>query len=126
GRRLRDTLGQALGRLVGEEPELVGIDALPPGTILAAEQLLDLVLELLDPPLGLLDGGGLLADDLLAEVQVGGQGRVGLAHAPIVAAHITSKRASTGNSMRVVAGSAVAAGRCPDQLRRGSSSGPPP
>jgi hypothetical protein len=37
GRLLRDNLGLALGRVVGEEPELVGIDALPPGTIVAAE-----------------------------------------------------------------------------------------
>jgi hypothetical protein len=31
-----------------------------------------LVLQLLDPPLGLRDGGGLLADDLVAEAQVSG------------------------------------------------------
>jgi hypothetical protein len=32
------------------------------------------MLELPDPPLGLRDGGGLLADDFVAEVQIGGQG----------------------------------------------------
>jgi hypothetical protein len=66
GSCLRSTLGLALGRLVAKQPELVGIDTLPPGTILAAEQLLDLMLKLLDPPLHLLDGSGLLADDLVA------------------------------------------------------------
>ena len=37
GRFLWRTLCQALGLLVGEQPELVGIDAFPPGTILAPE-----------------------------------------------------------------------------------------
>src|SRR5262249_52643237 len=122
----RRALGQVLGRPVGEQRELLGLDALPSGTMLAAEQLLDLVLELLDPPLGLLDGGGLLADDLVAQGQIGGQGGGGLAHTPIIVACIASRRAPASDPRRVVARTAVAAGRCRDRPRRGSSSGPPP
>src|SRR5262249_18012430 len=94
GRLLRRTPDRALGRRVGDQRELVGVDALPAGTMLAAEQPLDLVLQLLDPPLGLLDGGGLLADDLVAEVQVVGQGRVALAHTQLIGACMTSRRGS--------------------------------
>ena len=89
---LRGILGDVFGRVVGEQAELVGIDALPPGTVLATEQLLDLMLQLLDPPLGLLDRVRLLADDLVAEVQVVGQGRGGLAHARIVAARLAFEK----------------------------------
>src|SRR5512135_716766 len=91
-RRLLDgRLGDAI-RGVGEQAELGGIDALPPGTVLAAEQLLDLVLQLLDPPLRLPDRVRLLADDLVAESQVVGKRRGGLAHAKILRPWTTSKR----------------------------------
>ena len=69
---LRGVCHELFRRIVGEQSELVGIDALPPGTVLASEQLLDLVLQLLDPPLGLRDRARLPADDLMAEGQVGG------------------------------------------------------
>src|SRR4051794_17994883 len=92
GRRRRIAVGRSLGLLVGEETELVGIGALAPGTILAAEELLDLVLKLLDPPTGLPDRVRLLADDLVAEGQFVGQGRGRLAHARIVRPRATSKR----------------------------------
>ena len=52
-----------MAALVDEQAELIGIDALPPGTELAAEQELDLVLQLLDPPLRVPDRVRLLADD---------------------------------------------------------------
>jgi hypothetical protein len=47
------TLPQSLGLLVGKEPELVGIDTLVLGATMAAEQLLDLMFQLLDQSLRL-------------------------------------------------------------------------
>jgi hypothetical protein len=91
--RLRRLLGGRLSVVtggVGEQAELAGIDALPPGAVLAAEQLLDLVLQLADSPLRLPDRLRLLADHLVAEVQVVGQRRDGLAHATIVRPTTTS------------------------------------
>src|SRR5262245_34210391 len=46
----RDDLGDVLRRVLGEQLELVRIDALPPRAELATEQQLELVLQLLDPP----------------------------------------------------------------------------
>jgi hypothetical protein len=66
------------------------------------------MLQLLDPPLGLREGGGLLADDLVAEIQVVGQGRGGLAHAKIVGAHTDSKRAFIAGFRRFLGSSAAA------------------
>ena len=48
------------------------------GAVLPAEQLLDLVLQLLDPPVGLPNGSGLLADQLVAEGQAIGEGDIDL------------------------------------------------
>src|SRR5262249_60604711 len=90
-------LGRPLGLLIDEQPELVGIDALAPGTILAAEQLLDLVLQLLDPSLRLPDRLRLLADDLVAKGQVVGKGLAGVAHARILQSSRTSKRGLSGD-----------------------------
>jgi hypothetical protein len=68
------------------------MNALAPEAILAAEQLLDLMRELLDPPLRLSDRVRLLADYLVAEGHVVGKGLVGVAHARILASSRTSKR----------------------------------
>src|SRR4051812_1359788 len=70
---LRGVFNEVFGRVVGEQTERVGLDALPPRAVLAAEQLLDLMLQLLDPSSGLLDRVRLLADDLVAEGQIVGQ-----------------------------------------------------
>jgi hypothetical protein len=50
------------------------------------------MLQLLDPPLQLSDRVRLLADDLVAEVQVVGQWRGVLAHARIIRPRMRSKR----------------------------------
>ena len=92
-RLLGGRLHDAIGGLVGEQAQLVGVDALPPGAELAAEELLDLVIQLLDPPLRLPNRLRLLADDLVAEPQVVGQRCGGLALATIVRPPTTSKRA---------------------------------
>ena len=125
-RLLGGTLGNVFGGILGEQPELVGIDALPPGAVLATEQQLDLMLQLLDPPLRLPDRVRLLADDLVAEGQVVGQWRGVLTHAKIVRPRMLSKRALIADSRRFLGNSVAAAGRCPGRPRRGSSSGPPP
>jgi hypothetical protein len=74
-----------LGRVV-EQPELVGIEPLTAGAVLPSEQLRDEVLQLLDPPPGLADGVGLLADQLVAGGQIVGEGSIDLAHNSIIGA----------------------------------------
>jgi hypothetical protein len=74
GGLLGDTLGDVIGGVFTEESELGGIDALAPWAELATVKQLDLMLQLLDPPPGLPDHLRLLADDLVAESQVVGEG----------------------------------------------------
>src|SRR3954447_3438135 len=84
------------------------------------------MLQLLDPPLGVLDRVRLLADDLVAEGQVVGKWRGVLTHAKIVRPRMLSKRPLIADFRRLLGYSAAAAGRCPGRPRRGASPGPPP
>src|SRR5512135_1212812 len=88
---LRGDPGDVIRRVLGEQPELVRVDAFPPRAELATEQQPELVLQLLDAPLRPLDRLRLLADDLVAKLQVRGKRRLMLTHARIVAAHPRSK-----------------------------------
>ena len=54
--------------------------------VLPPEQLLDPVLQLFDPPPGLVDCGGLLANQFVAGGQVVGEGGIGVAHGSIISA----------------------------------------
>lgn len=57
GREFLDAPGVGdAGRVVGEQPELAGVEPLTAGAVLSSEQQLDVVLQLLDPPPGLPGG----------------------------------------------------------------------
>jgi hypothetical protein len=65
---------EELVALVGEESQLVGVESFAPRAELLAEQDIHRVFELLDPPLGLLERVRLLADQLVAEGDLIGEG----------------------------------------------------
>ena len=84
--RLRWTRGRNRGLfrrnrgiiLTGEQAQLVRVDALTAGTIPLAEQEVHRMLQLLDTPLGLLECGGLLSNQLVAENDIVGEGNLGV------------------------------------------------
>jgi len=106
----RRTLGHDIGflrcgcfvALLGEESQLVGVEAFAARAVLLAQQHVHRVFELLDPPLSIVEGFRLLADQLVTEGNVVGEFDLGVVHGDIVGASTCPTRGPTPKSPRVM------------------------
>ena len=98
--RLLGTLGHNVGvlrgrrlvALLGEESQLVRVEAFAARAVLLTQQHVHRVFELLDPPLSLVERVRLLADQLVTESNVVGEVDLGVIHGDIVGTSTRSTR----------------------------------
>ena len=93
---------EGLVALLGEESQLVGVEAFAARTVLLTQQHVHRVFELLDPPLSLVERIRLLADQLVAEGNVVGEGDLGVIHGDIICTSTRPTRGSTPKSPQVM------------------------